>query len=278
MRVLTWNLFHGRAVPSAGRPLLHEFATTLAAWPWDVALLQEVPPWWPPLLARAAGADHRAVRTSRNALLPARRAVASRRPDLLKANGGGADAILVRGGLRIDAHAARRLRAWPERRIVHAVRLAVPASGHAGGPSVLDGRPADPTSPDPGSSGAFAGCWVGNLHAQGPSAATHDGPDGPGVPADAPVAFDALARWTGPDDGRPVLLGGDFNLRPGELDGALPAGWSRLASRDVDHLTARGAQAVGAASFPDRTLADGGLLSDHPPLSLRVVARAPPPT
>src|SRR5688572_13501753 len=56
LRVLTWNLFHGRARPPAGRPLLNEFARALAGWDWDVALLQEVPPWWPPLLGRAAGA------------------------------------------------------------------------------------------------------------------------------------------------------------------------------------------------------------------------------
>ncbi len=56
MLVLTWNLFHGRAVPSAGRPLLSEYAATIAGWGWDLALLQEVPPWWPPILAAAAGA------------------------------------------------------------------------------------------------------------------------------------------------------------------------------------------------------------------------------
>ena len=55
-----------------------------------MALLQEVPPWWPPALAEACGASFAAVRTSRNALLPVRRAVASRNPDLLGANGGGA--------------------------------------------------------------------------------------------------------------------------------------------------------------------------------------------
>ena len=47
MRVLTWNLLHGRAVPPAGRDLFDEFADALAGWEWDVALLQEVPPWWP---------------------------------------------------------------------------------------------------------------------------------------------------------------------------------------------------------------------------------------
>jgi endonuclease/exonuclease/phosphatase family metal-dependent hydrolase len=122
VRVLTWNLFHGRAVPPAGRPLLGEFAAALAGWAWDVALLQEVPPWWPPALAAAAGAEHRSVLTSRNQGLAARRALAARAPDLLKSSGGGADAILVRG--RVLEHRSRRLRRWPERRMAHGVRLA----------------------------------------------------------------------------------------------------------------------------------------------------------
>jgi endonuclease/exonuclease/phosphatase family metal-dependent hydrolase len=123
VRVLTWNLFHGRAVPPAGRPLLGEFAAALAGWEWDVALLQEVPPWWPPALAAAAGAQQRTVLTSRNQLLRLRRAIASRRPDLLKANGGGANAILVRGEPILE-HRTRRLTWWPERRMAHGVRLA----------------------------------------------------------------------------------------------------------------------------------------------------------
>jgi endonuclease/exonuclease/phosphatase family metal-dependent hydrolase len=122
VRVLTWNLFHGRAVPPAGRPLLREFAAALAGWEWDVALLQEVPPWWPQALARATGAEAYAVRTSRNALLPVRRALAARRPDLVKANGGGANVILAR--LPVVAHARRRLALLPERRWAHGVRLA----------------------------------------------------------------------------------------------------------------------------------------------------------
>src|SRR4051794_15503274 len=134
MDVLTWNLFHGRAVPERRRSLLPEFGDALAGWPWDVALLQEVPPWWPPLLAARSGAAQRTRRTSRNALLPLRRWVADRRPDLIKSNGGGANAILVRGEA-IAEHRRRTLRLLPERRVVHAVRLS-------------DGR------------------WVANLHAQ----------------------------------------------------------------------------------------------------------------
>lgn len=134
MKLLTWNLFHGRSVPGARRDLLPEFASALAGWDWDVALLQEVPPWWPAHLGRACGAHARSVLTSRNALLPARRALARRWPDAIKSNGGGANAILVRD-MQITDHRRVLLRRWPERRVCHAVAL-------AGGP------------------------WCANLHAQ----------------------------------------------------------------------------------------------------------------
>lgn len=136
MRVLTWNLLHGRSVPPARRELFGEFAGALAGWEWDVALLQEVPPWWPSLLAERLGAEQRLVLTSRNALLPLRRAVAVRWPDLIKSNGGGANAILVRGDAVLE-HRVRRLCLWPERRWVQGVRL------------------------------RDAGLWVANLHGGG---------------------------------------------------------------------------------------------------------------
>jgi endonuclease/exonuclease/phosphatase family metal-dependent hydrolase len=122
VRILTWNLYHGRSVPNSGRSLLNEFAAMLDGWEWDVALLQEVPPWWPPMLARGAAAQQRTQLTSRNWLLPLRRAISERNPDILKSNGGGANAILVRGD--IVEHRAERLRRWPETRGVHGVRLA----------------------------------------------------------------------------------------------------------------------------------------------------------
>lgn len=134
MLVLTWNLFHGRAVPPAGRALLGEFAEALAAWEWDVAMLQEVPPWWPPALGRSCGTSARTVLTSSNQLPALRRAV-DRAPDLIRSGGGGANAILVRGD-RIAEHRRVRLRRLPEGRFAHGVRL-------AGG-----------------------GLWVWNLHAQ----------------------------------------------------------------------------------------------------------------
>jgi endonuclease/exonuclease/phosphatase family metal-dependent hydrolase len=174
MRVLTWNLFHGRAVPNAGRDLQGEFAAVLAGWDWDVALLQEVPPWWPPALARACDAQERSVLTSRNALLPLRRALARRAPDVIRSNGGGCNAILVRaggGGLAITDHRHLLLRRWPERRVCHGVRLS-------------------------------GGAWVANLHAQvhSPQRAQED--------IDRAAA--AALSWAGD---APALLGGDFNIR-----------------------------------------------------------------
>ena len=136
LRVLTWNLLHGRSVPGAGRDLFEEFCAALASWEWDVALLQEVPPWWPPALGARLGADQRFVLTSRNGLLPVRRAIAVRWPDLIKSNGGGANAILARADA-VGEHRWRRLCVWPERRWVHAVRL------------------------------QRAGLWVANLHGGG---------------------------------------------------------------------------------------------------------------
>ena len=62
MLVLSWNLFHGRSVPDAPRSLLADFAEQLAAWEWDVALLQEVPPWWPPALGPRVRGPARAPR------------------------------------------------------------------------------------------------------------------------------------------------------------------------------------------------------------------------
>lgn len=131
LRILTWNLKHGRAVPSAARNLFDEFAAALAGWEWDLALLQEVPPWWPERLA----AEHALGLTSRNLGLPVRRWVAERWPDAIRSNGGGCNATLVRRG-RIVQHRKLRLRWLPERRGLLGVELDV-------------------------------GLWVGNLHASG---------------------------------------------------------------------------------------------------------------
>jgi endonuclease/exonuclease/phosphatase family metal-dependent hydrolase len=119
--VLSWNLFHGRSLPPTDRSLYDEFAAKLGQWSWDVALLQEVPPWWPAPLARELGVEQRSALTSRNSLLVLRRALAERRPELLKSNGGGCNAILSRAP--IAGHCTLRLRRWPERRVAQLARL-----------------------------------------------------------------------------------------------------------------------------------------------------------
>jgi endonuclease/exonuclease/phosphatase family metal-dependent hydrolase len=181
LRVVTWNLKHGLAVPGAGRDLLPEFTHALARWRWDLALLQEVPPWWPAALGPALVADWRLVLTSRNFGLPVRRAIAVRWPDLIKSNGGGANAILVRRRAgRITEHRTHRLALWPERRQLQAVRV----------------------------TGGRGEVWAGNLHAtvHNPQAAVRE----------ARAAAAILRSWAA---GAPALLGGDFNERGLTLEG-----------------------------------------------------------
>jgi endonuclease/exonuclease/phosphatase family metal-dependent hydrolase len=221
VRVLTWNIFHGRSQPSAGRELSASFAAELARWDWDAALLQEVPPWWPALLARACDAEYRAARTSRNAGLRLRRALAVRWPDAIKSNGGGCNAILARQPIGED-HAVR-LRIMPERRVAQLARL-------------HDGT-----------------CLV-NFHGS-----TH-----------VTLAQRELAKlWETAltfSAGAPLVLGGDLNLRSPR---APCKDVVHVASRDVDHLFARGLTSDGPAKQLDRHIAVGAdrlALSDHPPL------------
>lgn len=218
IRVLSWNLFHGRSVPAAGRSLLAEFSARLSEWEWDVALLQEVPPWWPAPLAAAADAEQRTALTSRNGLLPLRRAIAERWPDAIKSNGGGANAVLSRIG--IEDHQTLRLRRSPERRIAQLVTV---------GDEL---------------------CAV-NFHASS-------------RPALARAELDRLldaARARA--QGRPLILGGDLNLREPQLPMAL------AARGTVDFVFALGLRPVRSGAFPSRRLHDGArelMLSDHRPL------------
>lgn len=177
VRALTWNLMHGRSQPAAGHDLFDEFAAALARWEWDLALLQEVPPWWPEALTAGLGAEaqYSRVLTSRNEVLPLRRALALRWPDAVKSAGGGANAILVRRAELSIAHDhTLLLRRWPERRRLQAVRVL----------------------------GAGREMWVGNLHATVR--------DDPAARREAEQARVAMVRWAG---GVPILLGGDFNVR-----------------------------------------------------------------
>ena len=104
----------------------------------------------------------------------------------MKSSGGGANAILVRGG-EVVTHRARRLCWRPERRWVHGVRLR---------------------------GAAFAeDLWVANLHATAHDTAA--------AVRDSALAAQTALAWC---EGEPCVLGGDFNLRQVELEGFAHAG------------------------------------------------------
>ncbi len=230
LRVLTWNLYHGRSNPPAGRSLAAVFAAQIAAWPWDVALLQEVPPWWTPHLARSSGADSRTAMTSRNSLLPLRRAVAERHPDLIRSNGGGANAILVRGD-PILRHRQIVLRWWPERRVAALARLE-------------------------------SGTVIVNTHLSTPTGRTED----PRARARARAELARLWRLALAEANQaPLVLGGDLNL----FDPAAPFDRRAAVGHAVDHIIARGCGTVLDSWTPDHSVVVDGRrvrLSDHEPL------------
>ena len=133
-----------------------------------------------------------------------------RRPDLVKSNGGGANAILVRGQ-RIAEHRRARLRRRPERRVVHAVRLA-------------------------------DGTWVANLHAQ-----VHDEA---GAQADVARSAAAVLGWAGDapavlggdlNTRRPAVPG--LRLVAGH-------GVDHVAARGLGRLRAAGAPGARRAQRP----------------------------
>jgi endonuclease/exonuclease/phosphatase family metal-dependent hydrolase len=185
LRVLTWNLKHGRAVPSAGRELFEDFAAALAGWEWDATLLQEVPPWWPERLGRRLPAQWRLALTSRNLGLRLRRAVATRWPDLIKSNGGGCNALLVRDESCIVEMRTLRLALVPERRWLLGARLSL-RQDHL---------------------------WLGNVHLTGGY--------GSSAVREARAAATRLLAWA---DGAPAVLGGDFNVASLSLPAFTQAG------------------------------------------------------
>ncbi len=232
MRVLTWNLLHGRSVPPSGRELFEEFAAAISGWEWDVALLQEVPPWWPAQLGERAGADYRSALTSRNFLLALRRAVAVRWPDLIKSNGGGCNAILVRGE-QIAEHRARRLSWLPERRWLHAVRLG-------------------------------NGVWVGNLHtaadaAQGQLAAETMS----GWAGEAPIVLG------GDFNVRELSLPGLTRAGGYGVDQVFVGGVG--AGAGAGGRPGRSAGETGGAAGGETIVLERGQLSDHAPVLVSVI-------
>ena len=258
LRVLTWNLYHGRDFPpdrdlhnwrsrylrvdqrnethlQVNRDLQPEFTRLLAGAGWDVALLQECPPRWCPDLARATGAQAHRVLTSRNALGSLRALLARQNPDLIGSNEGGSNLTLVRppaGGI-VDRHEVE-LTLEPERRTMALTRLR-------------------------------SGVCMANLHAStAPAKAA----------GELRRATQSAVRWAG---SAPLVLGGDFNVRPcqsgvfEELAGR--HGFSLPSDPEaIDHLLARGLTPIDPPrAWPPeaREVSDDGLairLSDHAPV------------
>ncbi len=234
MRVLSWNLYHGRDFPpdpalltrrsrvfglternathaQVNRPLFREFAHWLAGRDWTVALLQEAPPRWFERLARQTGSSGSLALTSRNLLPALQWRLADLNPDLLASSDGGSNQILVRHPGRIAETRRLRLALRPERRRMLWTRLELP-----------EGR-----------------VCVANLHASAGR---------PEAAADELVrAAKCALEWAAGD---PLVLGGDFNLRP-RRD---PEPFALLRDRfglgeptgptAIDHLLARGLEVV----------------------------------
>jgi len=264
LRLLTWNLFHGRDFPpNAGlltrrsrwlrraerdathlqvnRSLRAEFATRLAGWKWDVALLQEAPPRWLPDLEQATGAAGVRDLTSRNSLAPLRAWVAERNPDLIASNEGGSNMLLVRPPARIVATRTETLATRPERRRLAMARLELPGDRRL---------------------------VVACMHLSVPSTSR-------GM-AEALRAATLATEWAGGD---PLVFGGDLNLRPADHRAAFDDLHDRFGlaaptgPRAIDHLLARSLDVVARpAVLPaaEREVAGpGGLairLSDHAPV------------
>ena len=254
MRVLSWNIFHGRNQPldpgqrtlrgrlRRRRPLFDEFADWIAARDWDVALLQEAPPGWFRALAQRSRAHGTVVLTSRNFGAPLRRAIADVAPDLIASNEGGSNQLLVRPPIRIAAVRRVTLALEPERRRMQLARLELP-----GGRRLC----------------------VANMHA---TASRGDRAAAPEVERAAALAVE----WAQDD---PLVFGGDLNLQPSTVPHTFEALRERhglappTSSTAIDHLLVRGLEVVEAPlQLPpeERELELPGegrvRLSDHAPV------------
>lgn len=265
-RVLTWNLFHGRDRPperglftlrsrllrrseagrayeQVNRPLLDEFIEVLERDRWDIALLQEAPPRWQRALASRLGAAGAIALTSRNWGGAVRSALADCNPDLVGFLEGGSNQLLARAPWRITAVRRATLRLLPERRRLLFAHVSAPDAELA----------------------------VANLHAGYRSRVAAE--------QELRRAADLALAWA---EGRPLVLGGDFNLRTSTSAGLFEELADRhglggaTAAPAIDHLLVRGADASRPQVLaPDwRELpARGDLklrLSDHPAVAREV--------
>jgi endonuclease/exonuclease/phosphatase family metal-dependent hydrolase len=238
IRALTWNIFHGRDHPpghelftwrsrllkvternathvQVNRPLVREFADILAGAEWSVCLLQEVPPPWAGPLAERCGAEAHAVPTSRNQLATLRRRLAQWNPDLMRSWEGGSNLTLARPPWSIAARDAVLLNPLPRRGLRERRWMVLTA--------ITAGR---------------VELCVGNLHATAGNRAEAE--------ADVRRAAERALRFAG---SRPLILGGDFNLRPrapqifDELERTFGLA-APTADDAIDHLLVRGLEVV----------------------------------
>src|ERR687895_808277 len=261
MRVLSWNLYHGRDFPpdpalftlrsrllrrternathvQVNRSLLDEFARVLDGFEWDVALLQEAPPRWFGELTRRTGAAGVRTLTSRNVLPPLQGALADWNPDLMASWEGGSNQILVRPPARIAGHRELTIARRPERRRMHWARLDFPDQAHL---------------------------CAANLHAT----AGRPAQAGPEVLA----AAEAAVAWSAD---APLVFGGDLHVRPQAGPQVFPVLRERFGLREptapdaIDHVLVRGLE---IAEQPQLTEPDGRRLrlSDHRPIAARFV-------
>jgi endonuclease/exonuclease/phosphatase family metal-dependent hydrolase len=260
MRIITWNLYHGRDFPPDGslftwrsrllrttergathaqvnRPLLDEFGRVLAGLEWDVALLQEAPPRWFRPLARRLAASGALALTSRNLLPPLQWRLADCNPDLLASSDGGSNQLLVRG--RMAEVRRMTLARRPERRRMLWARLELP-----------EGR-----------------VCVANLHASAgrPQQAA----------AEVERAAERAVAWAGGD---PLVFGGDLNLRPRRDPEAFAVLRERFDLREptdpdaIDHLLVRGLRVVEP---PRRLPPEAREVAEPDGLRLRLSDHAP---
>jgi endonuclease/exonuclease/phosphatase family metal-dependent hydrolase len=266
--VLVWNLFHGRDFPpdpalrtwrsrllrleernethiQVNRDLTAEFAQLLSGAEWDVALLQECPPRFAEPLARACGAEWQRAMTSRNSLGPLRGLLARQNPDLIASGEGGSNLILVRVPGKLGGIAERR-------------EMTI----HEG----------EPERRSMAFVATASGVCIADLHA------TNDRPKL--AAEDVLRAARAASEWAA---GRPLVFGGDLNLRPGKQ----PHVFERLreefgfdgpvtAPDAIDHVLCRGLETLDPpARWPPerRELPFEGRalrLSDHAPVQARL--------
>jgi endonuclease/exonuclease/phosphatase family metal-dependent hydrolase len=260
IRVLCWNLYHGRDGPpdprlytrraewtrrterndthvQVNRDLYPEFSKMICESAWDVALLQEFPPRWLRPLSRDCGAEAYRSLTSRNWLLPITSLLARHNPDLIGSAEGGSNVILARGAANGIAETRSYTMRWiPERR-----RMAFAALG--------------------------CGLCVTSLHASTRTRLAES------------ELLRAAERALGWASGRPLLLGGDFNLRPDRS-----AVFAALAERHglrgatapnaIDHLLTQSVEIVEGPRWwepHEHELQEDGralTLSDHAPVEL----------